>query len=121
MYEGTFCLFLTRDAMEAKIRARIEDRSPLSREEAEWLFRHGSDDLLQTLACQVRDRYHPRNQATYLMMSIVNFTNVCVAGCKYCAFYKYPHQEGAYTLSFEQIQEKLDALIGYGGSLAGVN
>lgn len=107
--------------METKIHARVAAQEPISREEAEWLFTQGSDTLLQTLACEVRDRYHPRGEATYLIMSILNFTNVCVAGCKYCSFYKYPHQSGAYTLSFEQIQAKLDALIGYGGSLVGFN
>ncbi len=121
MNELTFCSPLPKDTMESKIRARIDAQQSVSREEAEWLFLHGSDSLLQTLACQTRDRYHPRGQVTYLIMSIINFTNVCVAGCKYCSFYKYPHQSGAYTLSHAQICEKLDGLLGYGGTLVSFN
>jgi cyclic dehypoxanthinyl futalosine synthase len=54
-------------------------------------------------------------------MAIINYTNVCVAKCDYCAFYKLPKQEGGYLLDFEQISERIDTLLGYGGTLVGFN
>jgi len=107
--------------MEKEIRTQIAAGSSISRQQAEWLFAEAPNTLLQELACSVRGRYHPEGQATYLIMSILNFTNVCVAGCKYCAFYKYPHEAGAYALSMEQVCAKVDSLLGYGGSLVGFN
>jgi cyclic dehypoxanthinyl futalosine synthase len=54
-------------------------------------------------------------------MAIVNYTNICVAACDYCAFYRLPHQKGAYLKSFEQICENIDYLRSLGGTLAGFN
>ncbi len=47
----------------------------------------------------VRARFHPADRATYMVMRIINYTNVCVAQCDYCAFYKLPGQDGGYVLS----------------------
>jgi cyclic dehypoxanthinyl futalosine synthase len=54
-------------------------------------------------------------------MAIVNYTNVCIAKCDYCAFYRMPKQEGAYLLTFEQLCERIDALVALGGDLVGFN
>jgi cyclic dehypoxanthinyl futalosine synthase len=54
-------------------------------------------------------------------MRIVNYTNVCVAQCDYCAFYKLPGQAGGYVLSQEQVFAKLDELLALGGDLAAFN
>jgi cyclic dehypoxanthinyl futalosine synthase len=54
-------------------------------------------------------------------MRIINYTNVCVAQCDYCAFYKLPGQEGGYVLTHEQVFAKLDELLAMGGDLVGFN
>lgn len=72
---------------------------------------------LQAEAHERRTQYLPGNQATYLIMRIVSYTNVCVADCKYCAFYRRPGDKEGYTLSHEQIFEKIDTLLAQGGSL----
>ena len=56
-----------------------------------------------------------------MIMRIVNYTNVCVAQCDYCAFYKLPGQAGGYVLSQEQVFAKLDELLALGGDLAAFN
>jgi cyclic dehypoxanthinyl futalosine synthase len=56
-----------------------------------------------------------------MVMRIVNYTNVCVAQCDYCAFYKLPAQAGGYVLSHEQVFAKLDELLALGGDLAAFN
>ena len=108
-------------SQSAAIQAKVQDRAPLSREDARWLFESADDALLSRLATQVRDRFHVPGRATYIMMAIVNYTNVCVAKCDYCAFYRLPHQEGTYLLSFDEICAKVDALRAFGGTLVSFN
>jgi cyclic dehypoxanthinyl futalosine synthase len=56
-----------------------------------------------------------------MVMRIVNYTNVCVAQCDYCAFYKLPGQDGGYVLSQDEVFAKLDELLVLGGDLAAFN
>lgn len=76
---------------------------------------------MRSLATQVRARFHDPAACTYMLMRIINYTNVCVAQCDYCAFYKLPGQEGGYVLSHDQVFAKLDELLALGGDLAGFN
>jgi cyclic dehypoxanthinyl futalosine synthase len=54
-------------------------------------------------------------------MRIINYTNVCVAQCDYCAFYRLPGQAGGYVMEQEQVFAKLDELLALGGDLAAFN
>ena len=56
-----------------------------------------------------------------MLMRIINYTNVCVAQCDYCAFYVLPGGEGGYVLSKEQVFAKIDELMALGGDLVGFN
>ena len=56
-----------------------------------------------------------------MVLRIVNYTNVCVAQCDCCAFYKLPGQSGGYVLSQEEVFAKLDELLTLGGDLAAFN
>ena len=103
------------------IRAKVENRERISNEDALWLWKNASDTELQQLASQVRARFHQPGKCTYMVMRIINYTNVCVAQCDYCAFYKLPGQEGGYVLSHEEVFAKLDDLLALGGDLAGFN
>jgi cyclic dehypoxanthinyl futalosine synthase len=94
---------------------------PLDRESAAILYADASDELLSELATVARSRLHPADRATYIMMAIVNYTNVCVAKCDYCAFYRLPHQAGTYLLSFEEVCDKVDQLVEFGGRLVSFN
>lgn len=103
------------------ITARVAARERLSREDAAWLWQHASDDQLQALAQRVRARFHAPDHASWLKMAIVNYTNVCVARCDYCAFYRFPGQPDTYLLSFEQVSAKIEALVAHGGTMVGFN
>ena len=100
---------------------KIEAGGRIDRTEAEWIYQNASDDQLKHWATSVRNRFHRENEATYLIMAIVNYTNVCVAKCDYCAFYRLPHQEGTYLLTLPQLIQKIDQLQDYGGTLVGFN
>ena len=103
------------------IREKVDQQQRVTTEEARWLFEQADDAELRALATRVRARFHPPQQATYLKMAIVNYTNVCVARCDYCAFYRFPDQPGTYLLSFEQVCEKIDQLRELGGTMVGFN
>jgi cyclic dehypoxanthinyl futalosine synthase len=89
--------------------------------EARTLWTEASDDELKQLAQDVRNRWHEPDRATYMVMRIVNYTNVCVAQCDYCAFYVLPNAEGGYVLSREDVFAKIDDLLGAGGDLVAFN
>ncbi|HEY5087508.1 MAG TPA: cyclic dehypoxanthinyl futalosine synthase [Gemmatimonadaceae bacterium] len=59
-------------------------------------------------ADRVRERLHPGNVVTYIVDRNINYTNVCVADCGFCAFYRRPKDSEGYTLSFEQIGVKIE-------------
>src|SRR5574338_703725 len=90
--------------------AKVGAGARIDREESRFLFERASLDDLSRLASKVRARFHRPDEATYLIMAIVNYTNVCVAKCDYCSFYRLPGATDAYLLSFEQVAQKVEAL-----------
>src|SRR6266498_3186895 len=90
-------------------------------DEARTLWHDASDEELKRLAGEVRARYHDPDRATYMVMRIINYTNVCVAQCDYCAFYVLPNQDGGYVLSRKDVFAKIDELLEFGGDLVGFN
>ncbi|MBX2801928.1 MAG: radical SAM protein [Myxococcales bacterium] len=105
----------------AEIAARVDQGAPIDRQHAAWLFEHASMDDLSRLATQARDRLHPPGEATYLVMAIVNYTNICVARCDYCAFYRLPKAPDGYLLTLNQVFERIEALKAFGGTMVGFN
>jgi cyclic dehypoxanthinyl futalosine synthase len=95
--------------------------SRVSLDEARELWLRQDDAELKALAQAARARFHEPDKATYMVMRIVNYTNVCVAQCDYCAFYVLPNQEGGYVLSREDVFAKIDELLAVGGDLVGFN
>ena len=95
--------------------------SRITANEARELWLTASDDELKELAQAARARWHEPGHATYMVMRIINYTNVCVAQCDYCAFYVLPNQDGGYVLSREDVFAKIDELVELGGDLVGFN
>ncbi len=93
----------------------------ITRQEAARLFTEASDEELCKLAAQVRARFHEPDRATYLKMAIVNYTNVCVARCDYCAFYRLPGHAETYLLSVDEVCAKIEAMVALGGTMVGFN
>ncbi len=104
-----------------EINSKISDRFPISVKEAGWLFQNASMQTLSELALKAKSFFHKADEASYLIMAIVNYTNVCIAKCDYCSFYRFPHHKDSYLLTHEQVFEKIDELISYGGTLVGFN
>ena len=104
-----------------EIGEKVERGGRITLADARVLWHQASDEELRRLAGLVRARYHEPDRATYLVMRIINYTNVCVAQCDYCAFYVLPNQAGGYVLTRDDVFAKIDALVEAGGDLVGFN
>ena len=103
---------MTIDALAADVRAGRR----LDREAALAMYRQAPTTLLGRLADEVRRRRHPDGVVTYIIDRNVNYTNVCVARCKFCAFYREVGSAEGYTLGFEEICRKIEETIRLGGN-----
>ena len=101
----------TIERAAAKVRAG--DR--LTADECVAVYRDAPLPLLGELADDVRARLHPDDIVTYIIDRNVNYTNVCVARCNFCAFYRPVGAEDGYVLGFEEIFRKIDETIALGG------
>jgi len=79
------------------------------------LYRHAPLPLLGALADEVRARKHPDGIVTYIIDRNVNYTNVCVARCNFCAFYRPVGSSEGYVLGFDEVFKKIDETIALGG------
>ena len=87
----------------------------VSPDEALALYREAPTALLGRLADAVRARKHPERIVTYIIDRNVNYTNVCVARCNFCAFYRPVGSSEGYVLGFAEIFRKIDETIALGG------
>ena len=83
--------------------------------EALELYRRAPTPLLGRLADEVRARKHPDGIVTYIIDRNVNYTNVCVAKCNFCAFYRPVGSSEGYVLGFDELFRKIDETIAVGG------
>ena len=85
-----------------------KDGAHLSREECLLLANATGNDLFGTVvaANEVR-RQLVGDTVTYVVTRNINFTNVCIVGCKFCAFAVGPRHETAYFLSLDEVAEKV--------------
>ena len=88
----------------------------LSREEGLWLWQHGDLLELARLANHVRYRLNPEPVVTFVIDSNPNYTNVCITDCIFCAFYRKPGAAGGYTLTVEQVMEKIGTSVAQGAT-----
>src|SRR5215472_5104942 len=72
------------------------------------LYTNASLIELGAEADRVRREKHPHNTVTFIIDRNINYTNVCVADCGFCAFYRRPKHGEGWTLSYEQIGAKID-------------
>ena len=94
---------------------RVNRGVRLERDEALALYRSAPTSTLGLLADAIRARKHPHGLVTYIIDRNVNYTNVCVARCSFCAFYRPVGSADGYVLGFEEIFRKIDETIALGG------
>ncbi|CAM2006699.1 radical SAM protein [Acanthopleuribacter pedis] len=107
--------------MRGLIAEKVAEGIRITDEEAVYLYQEAELADLRAWATTARNRFHRPNQATYLIMRIINYTNVCVAKCDYCSFYRLPKSPDGYVLPRDQIYAKIDEILELGGDFVGFN
>lgn len=100
--------------MKEKIINKILNGERLNEEEGLKLFNFELMEL-GYLARVVRFRMNPDKIVTYVVDRNINYTNVCISQCKFCAYYKPPGSKEGYVLSFEELGKKVEETINVGG------
>ncbi len=88
----------------------------LDLEQALYLYERADLFTLGRLAQTARFRHNPHSMATYAVDRNINYTNICVSGCAFCAFYKKKDDPDAYVMDRETLNLKCDETIALGGT-----
>ena len=87
----------------------------LTVEEGQFLFEHAPLTDLMYVANELRKKQVPHGKVTWQIDRNVNTTNVCIANCKFCNFYRIPGHAEAYITDIETYKQKIEETIKYGG------
>jgi cyclic dehypoxanthinyl futalosine synthase len=87
----------------------------LSAEEGVFLFKNAATAELAFVANELRKIQKPDGKVTWQIDRNVNTTNVCIANCKFCNFYRIPGHNEAYITDINTYKQKIEETIKYGG------
>ncbi len=102
--------------MTGIIEEKIEDGRRITAEEALQLYRESNLFVLAQLADHVRFQKNPDPVVTYVIDRNINYTNICISGCKFCAYYCSPENEAGYVLSLDELGKKIEETKQLGGT-----
>ncbi|HEX5854449.1 MAG TPA: CofH family radical SAM protein, partial [Thermoanaerobaculia bacterium] len=100
----------------AEALARVRGGERLGWGEALTLFREATVLEAGAAAGDVRRRKHPEGRVTYQIDRNINYTNVCIYRCAFCAFYRAAGDAEGYVLPLEEIGKKVEETIALGGT-----
>jgi cyclic dehypoxanthinyl futalosine synthase len=87
----------------------------LSTKEGVLLFKNAPLSELMFVANELRKKQVPHGKVTWQIDRNVNTTNVCIANCKFCNFYRIPGHAEAYITDMPAYRRKIEETIKYGG------
>jgi cyclic dehypoxanthinyl futalosine synthase len=87
----------------------------LSIEEGMFLYENAPLTELMYVADELRKKQVPHGKVTWQIDRNVNTTNVCIANCKFCNFYRIPGHADAYITDIETYKKKIEETFKYGG------
>ena len=87
----------------------------LNVEEGVHLFNHAPLTELMFVADELRKKQVPHGKVTWQIDRNVNTTNVCIANCKFCNFYRIPGHPEAYITDMNTYRRKIEETFRYGG------
>ena len=91
------------------------NRAFLTAEEGLELFLHAPTSALIYVGNQLRQQMVPGNKVTWIIDRNSNTTNVCVANCKFCNFYRRPGHAESYITSMDEYRVKIEEMFRLGG------
>jgi len=83
---------------------------------ARALYQHADLHALAHAAHQVRLSKHPEPNVTYVVDRNINYSNVCVCACRFCAYFRAPGDGEGFVLSHEEIGQKIEETLALGGT-----
>jgi cyclic dehypoxanthinyl futalosine synthase len=83
---------------------------------ARALLERGDLLALGARADEVRHRLHPSADVTFIVDRNINYTDYCISGCRFCAFYKKPGSGEGYLLGEDEIHGKIEETLALGGT-----
>ncbi|MEN0047145.1 MAG: cyclic dehypoxanthinyl futalosine synthase [Bacteroidota bacterium] len=87
----------------------------LSAEEGVFLFEHATTADLMYVGNQLRQHHVPNETVTWIIDRNCNTTNVCIANCRFCNFYRRPRHGEAYITTIEEYKQKIEETFAFGG------
>src|SRR6187431_582085 len=105
-----FCIMKLEDLYQRALNFEF-----LSEDEGVFLFEHAALTELMYVADELRKKQVPHGKVTWIIDRNLNTTNVCIANCKFCNFYRVPGHPEAYITDIETYKKKIDETIRYGG------
>lgn len=87
----------------------------LSVEEGIFLFENAALSELMFVGNELRKKRVPGNKVTWIIDRNLNTTNVCIANCKFCNFFRVPGHKEAYITDIETYKRKIEETFRYGG------
>lgn len=96
------------------LKEKILEGQRITKEEILKLFEFPLVELGK-LSKVVRFRINPEKIVTYVVDRNINYTNICISGCKFCAYFKPPRHPEGYVLSFEVLKKKIEETLNLGG------
>jgi cyclic dehypoxanthinyl futalosine synthase len=87
----------------------------LTAEEGLTLFQHAPTSSLVYIGNRIRQQKVPGNKVTWIIDRNSNTTNVCVANCKFCNFYRRPGHEESYVTTMDEYRVKIEETFRLGG------
>ena len=94
---------------------RALDLDFLSAEEGVFLFENATTAELMFVGNQLRQHHVPGDTVTWIIDRNSNTTNVCIANCKFCNFYRRPGHEESYITTIEEYKRKIEETFEFGG------
>jgi cyclic dehypoxanthinyl futalosine synthase len=99
-----------------RIKQKVINNQRLDADDALALFDQAELLLLADLAGQRRRELHPDPVVTFVSDRNINYTNVCVSGCKFCAFFRPPGHKDGYVIETSELDKKIEETIALGGT-----
>lgn len=102
--------------MLQEIISKVEQGDRISDDEYRFLEQEADLHQLGFLANSIRKRLHPEPVVSYVIDRNINYTDICVSACKFCAFFKAPEEEGGELLSSDELIAKIKETQALGGT-----
>lgn len=87
----------------------------LTKEEGVFLYHHAGTAELAFVANELRKKQVPSGKVTWQIDRNVNTTNVCIANCKFCNFFRRPGHDESYITDIETYKQKIEETFRLGG------